>query len=630
MKGINRKSKSIDMKTKKLLHSDSNNNTNSIKKVQEQIHSSSSEHIPSTSTNACQSCSEDRNELILCDSCQGTFSHRCTKDSFLCDNCRSKRKSTDEKEKQQKLILPFNFTPKKNLHMNGLKKNQKEQIKLSTASNVEPLVQPSGEIKFRAINKSEFSSNLKRKRNDSSSPPPPSSSSSSSTSLPNPTSISNTQLNMLHHLFISNQSEEFKAPSSSSNNLILQKFCFICRKPSIKQGPSIHCDYCPLIYHLDCLTPRLISLPNEKWMCPNHVEPTLDRYLFNRIDHSMNQRVKICQPCSSMKQDIIAQDFNQRKQTKNYFLLNTIHNHRLERVDISHIPETIAEFYSKINSEQRQIREISKDNLKKEMNYQTILPSNEISSTYDPCVWDTLQDILNDIINEDFYKFSSIESVSIENDHSLIESRSTIENNTLDTIDVLLQALDEPHYTITESTENKLNNLNLTLTSTNLSKDKSNLISLTNSFSLINDLSEFHSSHAALIHLSTQHVIYLRKHTIWFGSSSNNDICLTELNSLHSCQYISERHACLYYDRKRNLFELLNYSEYGTIVNDLRYGLEFDLNSMKKIENENQHQCSCLTKSFDQPAWDGPALIEQGTVIDIGCHQFLFYRHIVR
>ncbi len=147
---------------------------------------------------------------------------------------------------------------------------------------------------------------------------------------------------------------------------------------------------------------------------------------------------------------------------------------------------------------------------------------------------------------------------------------------------------------------------------------------MTNSFSHLIDLSQFRLSHAALINLRSQEVIYIRKHVIWFGSSSLNDICL---KNSHPCRYINERHACLYYDRKRNLFELLNYSEYGTIVNDLRYGLG---SITDEQENENLEKCDCLNKSLYHSDWDGPAQIEQGTVIKIGCHEFLFYRHIVR
>ncbi|CAF5172616.1 unnamed protein product, partial [Rotaria magnacalcarata] len=149
-------------------------------------------------------------------------------------------------------------------------------------------------------------------------------------------------------------------------------------------------------------------------------------------------------------------------------------------------------------------------------------------------------------------------------------------------------------------------------------------------FSHLIDLSQFLLSHAALIHLNSQNVIYIRKHVIWFGSSSLNDICLNDYHS-PTCQFITERHACLYYDRKNNLFELLNYSEYGTSVNDLRYGLDIvNDNDYNRQENDYLSKCSCLAKSFYKPSWDGPAQIEQGTVIKIGCHGFLFYRHIVR
>lgn len=164
------------------------------------------------------------------------------------------------------------------------------------------------------------------------------------------------------------------------------------------------------------------------------------------------------------------------------------------------------------------------------------------------------------------------------------------------------------------------------------------------SFSLLIDLSQFTHSHAALIHLRSKHVIYIRKHVVWFGSSGSNEICLKKFNEQRSCQFVSDRHACLYYDRKRNTFELLNYSEYGTIVNGLRYGLgnisdeedngddddDDENESSHSKENDKLKKCFCLSTPSYHSAWDGPAQIEQGTVVQIGCHEFLFYRHVVR
>lgn len=142
-----------------------------------------------------------------------------------------------------------------------------------------------------------------------------------------------------------------------------------------------------------------------------------------------------------------------------------------------------------------------------------------------------------------------------------------------------------------------------------------------NSYSDTIDLSQFRQSHAALIHLRSKQVIYIRKHVVWFGSSSFNDI---SLEKFHFCSHVTDRHACLYFDEKSHRFELLNYSEYGIRVNELAYGF---------IENENAstQQCFCSNPNRSQSStWDGPALIDQGTVIHIGCHEFLFYRHIVR
>ncbi|KAF3847272.1 hypothetical protein F7725_020300 [Dissostichus mawsoni] len=49
------------------------------------------------------------------------------------------------------------------------------------------------------------------------------------------------------------------------------KVCFSCNR-SCRIAPLIQCDYCPLLFHMDCLDPPLTALPAGKWMCPNHVE----------------------------------------------------------------------------------------------------------------------------------------------------------------------------------------------------------------------------------------------------------------------------------------------------------------------------------------------------------------------
>ena len=217
------------------------------------------------------------------------------------------------------------------------------------------------------------SSNLKRKRITSaslSSSPSTTINSSISNQLKHP----DTHLETLHCLFLSFRSQEFRGPSltykrnnhNQMSSLSREKHCFICLKSSTKHGPSIHCDYCPLIYHLDCLTPPMTSLPlpHQKWMCPNHMEPILDRHLSNKDEFSTNERVKIYHQCSQVQDHTILQEFTYITPAKNSLILNKINNYQLECMDISQIPKSIEDSYLKANTRQKQISDIESDNSK--------------------------------------------------------------------------------------------------------------------------------------------------------------------------------------------------------------------------------------------------------------------------
>ena len=54
----------------------------------------------------------------------------------------------------------------------------------------------------------------------------------------------------------------------------------LCLCRSCRAGLLLQCDYCPLLFHWDCLNPPLTALPSGRWMCPNHVEHALVRWRF--------------------------------------------------------------------------------------------------------------------------------------------------------------------------------------------------------------------------------------------------------------------------------------------------------------------------------------------------------------
>jgi hypothetical protein len=191
-----------------------------------------------------------------------------------------------------------------------------------------------------------------------------------------------------------------------------------------------------------------LPLSKEKWMCPNHMTPILDRYLSKKEIFSTNDRVKISHQSSQTEQNIIIQDFTHQQQTK------IINNHQLERIDISQIPKTIEEFYSKA----KPISEMEiNNNTKKEPTEEELSP-NEDSFAYDPSIWDILQAILDHIVNDHPYQFSSI----TESDYPTKTSTKN-ESNTLDTIDRLLQVLNEPNSTSEQCTIDKINDLDVAI-----------------------------------------------------------------------------------------------------------------------------------------------------------------------
>lgn len=82
-----------------------------------------------------------------------------------------------------------------------------------------------------------------------------------------------------------------RAQELDRNNLpLILRTCYFCRR-GCRKAPLIHCDYCPLVYHADCIDPPLTVLPNTRWMCPNHVEPIAEEKLLSTS--SFCERVKL-------------------------------------------------------------------------------------------------------------------------------------------------------------------------------------------------------------------------------------------------------------------------------------------------------------------------------------------------
>lgn len=63
--------------------------------------------------------------------------------------------------------------------------------------------------------------------------------------------------------FVNGDEEEHAIPAG--------RLCFACSRSELA-GQLVHCDFCPLAFHMDCVNPPLTTVPSGMWMCPNHAE----------------------------------------------------------------------------------------------------------------------------------------------------------------------------------------------------------------------------------------------------------------------------------------------------------------------------------------------------------------------
>lgn len=90
--------------------------------------------------------------------------------------------------------------------------------------------------------------------------------------------------------------------------------CFGCDRSS-RAGPLIQCDYCPLMFHADCLDPPLTMMPLSRWMCPNHPHHAVDDKMTSDR-HSERVRLWDEYCCQSVTEQKVMLDFFHKNSRK--------------------------------------------------------------------------------------------------------------------------------------------------------------------------------------------------------------------------------------------------------------------------------------------------------------------------
>ncbi|KAM4702390.1 PHD finger protein 12 [Discoglossus pictus] len=149
--------------------------------------------------------------------------------------------------------------------------------------------------------------------------------------------------------------------------------------------------------------------------------------------------------------------------------------------------------------------------------------------------------------------------------------------------------------------------------------------------------------------------------TLYIGTGADMDVCLTNYGH---CNFVSGKHACIFYDENTKHYELLNYSEHGTTVDNVLYSCDFSEKTLptppssivakvqgvikrcksqtpeveavkeepimsSQAQGPHQQPCNCKASSSSLiggsgAGWEGTALLHHGSYIKLGCIQFLF------
>ncbi|CAD6216420.1 GSCOCG00004578001-RA-CDS [Cotesia congregata] len=426
------------------------------------------------------------------------------------------------------------------------------------------------------------------------------------------------------------------------------RLCYECGK-SCKRAPLIACDYCPLYFHQDCLDPPLTAFPSGRWMCPNHPNHFIDQNLLQSCNAT--ERLKLWDQFATRRidQHAVKLEFlrkvravnppfrvkltsNGRSKVKvptmvkyyyaNPVELNTINSYRVKTLIRPHIenPEDINNEKSKqVNGDDRRDNCSNKSSDDVKVSNDSKEDKKEDDKTENMEVDDEKPlDQLNDNIYTDNFK-QNLSHSNFRTGHSIKQGVQLLERP-------VLEALAQ------QRLEQILNPFH-------------------EDYRIVNDQYE---ARAALFPLSRKPgpPALMVSRTMTIGTGANCDVLLS---SYGNCDCVSPKHAVIFFDDSTKRYELLNYSEYGTTVDNVfyscdctsfssrrskegdvlpdnwkPYGALKDLSSNKS--NGNKVSCKCstdvdfedLNQVYTQAGWEGSATVAHGSILTFGCLVFVF------
>ncbi|XP_076750528.1 uncharacterized protein LOC143423238 isoform X2 [Xylocopa sonorina] len=446
------------------------------------------------------------------------------------------------------------------------------------------------------------------------------------------------------------------------NNLLVPlpaRLCFECGR-SCRKAPLIACDYCPLYFHQDCLDPPLTAFPIGRWMCPNHPNHFIDQNLLTSC--RVTERIKLWDKYANQRidQHAVKLDFLRKARAANPLFRTKVRLEGRTRVKVpcsvkfhyEHPPELDpVRFYhdAVIRPVIRNTKAQDTENDNKSPKVETV----EVQK-----VGELMEIEKETSKNNEIKEENNQEEISKAKHEKKVENEDVIEQETRCDDDSSVEYYAERFgYDVKEGVQllerPVLEALALQRLEQILDPDGEN-------YDTINCQMAARAALFSLNHKPKPPAFMVHK-TLTIGSGPNCDLILSNYGN---CSFTSSKHAIIFFDESTKRYELLNYSEYGTVVDNVLYSCNYTevieqvkeeiddrgQPATKEVETaeavkaiikekvvpdkelqEKRILCKCNLTKYEtknknqlEEGWEGSAIVAHGSTLAFGCLMFVF------
>lgn len=420
---------------------------------------------------------------------------------------------------------------------------------------------------------------------------------------------------------------------------VYSKNCAICSKSS-RGVPSVSCDFCPMVYHLDCLDPPLCEIPTDRWMCPSHVEQIIDSKLVTST--RLSERMALWQKYARNQVNVEAvrlEFFRKVRSGKLFQRGRSLKAQRPENMRIK-VPQFIKNAYknptagfplehAETLTQPKRPKDLSQDEeewLKGVIALQTSIAQDQMEEIEKPLT-------AKKKVKRKKAKKEPKEPSEKGDDAEQSDSTDSEYEVDFDVEDgITVQAQEEITKYLSSRKGQSVTKLNREIRDFLASK-KINEIFAKDPSKELNI-----KARAALVplDLKKRSACPLTFRTFKIGLGSKVDL---DLSTYGPCNCISELHATIFFDQYSRTFELLNYSEFGSVVDNLIYSGDVSIHppatkqdgKLKRMASnsyiKDSEPCFCASSPADHNFEKGcevSAVLHHGSYIRFGCMQFVF------